>query len=60
VKQQKAEISTFNLEKFRSQEIFARRIVQKLVFLNHFSLAEIYRRFLKEYESENPEIEEQR
>ena len=31
-----------------------------MIFLNHFSLAEIYRRFLKEYEAENPEIEEQR
>jgi hypothetical protein len=60
VKQQKVEISTFNLENFRTVEIFGNRTVQKIVFLNHFSLAEIYRRFLKEYEAENPEIEEQR
>ena len=60
VKQQKVEISTYNLENFRTVEIFSNRTVQKIVFLNHFSLAEIYRRFLKEYEAENPEIEEQR
>jgi len=60
VKQKKIEVSTFNLENFRDEEIFAQRNIQKLVFLNHFSLAEIYRRFLKQYEAENPEIEEQR